>query len=86
MAQTILCNTIYTSHDIQNKLIEMMSSLRTEEIVREEGDLWYGTIKVDGTRDPTCQENISIVICFVTEHCNKTECLVAIATADKGYA
>lgn len=55
IAQTIPHNARYTSHDIQNSLIEIMSTLVTEHIVKEVGESFY-TIKVDGTRDPTGRE------------------------------
>ncbi|CAM4732704.1 unnamed protein product [Leuciscus chuanchicus] len=48
VVQTIPRNATYTSHNIQNDVIANMSSLVTEEIVREVADSWY-TIKVDGT-------------------------------------
>ncbi len=64
IAQTIPHNARYTSHDIQNSLIEIMSTLVTEHIVKEVGESFH-TIKVDGTRDPTGRENIAIVVRFV---------------------
>ena len=48
---------------MQNELIAAMSSVVTEGIKQEIGNSWY-TIKVDGTKDPTGVENISIIICF----------------------
>lgn len=62
-------------------IIEMMSKLVTEEIVRQVGDSWY-SIKVDGTRDPLGQENISVVVCFV----GVCERLLVMATFEKGDA
>lgn len=38
--------TTYTSHDIQNVIIELMSILATEHIVEEVGNVFY-SIKVD---------------------------------------
>nr|XP_014352815.1 PREDICTED: zinc finger MYM-type protein 6-like [Latimeria chalumnae] len=52
-----------------------------DEIVREIGDSWY-TVKVDGTRDPTGCENISIVIRFLAENYDVKERLLTIATTD----
>ncbi|KAK0144461.1 Zinc finger MYM-type protein 1 [Merluccius polli] len=83
--QTIPQNARYTSHDIQNELIKIMSDILTEEIVHEVSDSWF-TIKVDGTRDPTGCENISIVIRFVAEDFEVRERLLTIATADVGDA
>lgn len=51
--------------------------------MEEVGDS-YKTLKGDGTRDPTGCENISIVI--RSESYVVTECLVTIATTDKGDA
>ncbi|CAM4599721.1 unnamed protein product [Leuciscus chuanchicus] len=56
ITKSIPRNATYTSHDVQNEVIEMMSAILTEEIVREIGDSWY-TIKVDGTRDPTVESS-----------------------------
>ncbi|KAK0137976.1 Zinc finger MYM-type protein 1 [Merluccius polli] len=68
-------NATYTSHDMKNKIIGIM----TDAIIGEIGESWY-TIKVDRTRDPTGCENISTVIHFVSE----TNKLLTIATADRG--
>ena len=68
---------------IQNEIIEMMSKLVTEEIVRQVGDSWY-SIKVDGTRDPLGQENISVVVHFVDENDGVCERLLVMATSEKG--
>ncbi len=57
----------------------------TEEIVREVADSWY-TIKVDGTRDPTGIENISIIVRFVKDNCEVTERLLSMTTTEKGDA
>ncbi|KAL2087113.1 hypothetical protein ACEWY4_018172 [Coilia grayii] len=62
-----------------------MSKLVTEEIVRQIGDSWY-TIKVNGTRDPLGQENISIVLRFVDENYSVCERLLIMATSTKGDA
>lgn len=61
ITKTIPQNARYTSPQIQNEIIKMMSKLVTEEIVRQVGDSWY-SIKVNGTRDPLGQENISVVV------------------------
>ena len=44
-----------------------MSEVVTEEIVKEVGESWY-TLKVDGTKDPSGCENISIVLRYVGEN------------------
>ncbi|KAK9528200.1 hypothetical protein VZT92_014687 [Zoarces viviparus] len=62
-----------------------MSTMVTEHIVTEVGESFY-TIKVDGTRDPTGRENISIVVRFINESYEPTERLLTIATADQGDA
>uniref|UniRef100_A0A8C1TJI1 TTF-type domain-containing protein n=1 Tax=Cyprinus carpio TaxID=7962 RepID=A0A8C1TJI1_CYPCA len=78
-------NATYSSHEIQNDIIANMSSLVTEEIVREVADSWY-TIKVDGTRDPTGMENISIIVRFVKDNYQVTERLLSMTTTEKGDA
>ncbi len=83
--KTIPRNATYSSHEIQNDVIANMSSLVTEEIVREVADSWY-TIKVDGTRDPTGIENISIIVRFVKDNCKVTERLLSMTTTEKGDA
>lgn len=85
ITKTIPQNARYTSPQIQNEIIEMMSKLVTEEIVRQVGDSWY-SIKVDGTRDPIGQENISIVVRFVDENYAVCERLLVMATSEKGDA
>ncbi|CAK6983693.1 zinc finger MYM-type protein 1-like [Scomber scombrus] len=85
IAKTIPRNATYTSHDIQNNLIDVMSALVREHIVKEVGESFY-TLKVDGTRDPTGRENISIVLRFLNGLCEPTERLLTIATADQGDA
>lgn len=85
IAKNIPHNARYTSHDIQNELIEVMSALVREHIVEEVGESFY-TLKADGTRDPTGRENISIVLRFLNELCEPTERLLTIATADQGDA
>ncbi|CAM4655053.1 unnamed protein product [Leuciscus chuanchicus] len=66
IVKTIPKNATYTSHEIQNELVAVMSSIVTDAIVKEIGDSWF-TVKVDGTRDPTGMENISIVIRYFNE-------------------
>ncbi len=78
MQRTVLMKT-------QNYVIANLSSLVTEEIVREVADSWY-TIKVDGTRDPTGIENISIIVRFVKDNCEVTERLLSMTTTEKGDA
>ena len=55
------------SPQIQNEIVEIMSKLVTEEIVRQVGDSWY-SIKVGGKWDPLGQENIYVVARFVAEN------------------
>lgn len=83
--KTIPRNATYTCHDMQNEIINTLSSVVTEAIVEEVGDSFF-TLKVDGTRDPTGCENISIVLRFVNDAYDVTECLLTIATASKGDA
>ena len=64
------------SPQIQNEIVEIMSKLVTEEIVRQVGDSWY-SIKVDGTRDPLGQENISVIVRFVDENYGVCVCVNA---------
>ena len=54
----------------------MMSKLVTDEIVRQVDDSWY-SIKVDGTRDPLGQENISVIVRFVDENYGVCVCVNA---------
>lgn len=54
-------NATYTSHDVQNNLIELISTIVTEQIVKDVGESWF-TVKVDGSKDPTGSENVSIVL------------------------
>lgn len=59
-------------------MIEAISSVVTEAIVKDIGTHKF-TIKVDGTRDPTGCENVSIVVRFVSEETKEvTERLVAM--------
>lgn len=85
ITKTIPQNTRYTSPQIQNEIIEMMSKLVTEEIMRQVGDSCY-SIKVDGIRDPLGQENISVVVHFVDENYGVCERLLVMATSEKGDA
>ena len=55
------------SHDIQNQIIELMSTIVTEQIVKDVGESWF-TLKVDGTKDPTGSENVSIVVRYRLHH------------------
>jgi hypothetical protein len=58
----------YNSPDIQNEIIALLATMVREKIVKEYqlADLELFTLKVDGTRDSTGVENISIVIRFVS--------------------
>uniref|UniRef100_A0A1A8US94 DUF4371 domain-containing protein n=1 Tax=Nothobranchius furzeri TaxID=105023 RepID=A0A1A8US94_NOTFU len=78
-------NATYTSHEIQNVIIELMSRQVTEHMVEEIGNSFY-TVKMDGTRDPTGCENLSIVLCFLDETYSIKERLLTIATSDAGDA
>lgn len=57
-------NATYTSHQIQNKIIVLMSEIMTSQIVNELGDSWY-TLRVDGTKIPTGCENMSILLHYL---------------------
>ncbi|KAJ3582910.1 hypothetical protein NHX12_000116 [Muraenolepis orangiensis] len=85
LAPTIPKNATYISHDIQNDIIDLMSKVVTEHIVEEIGDS-FNTVTMDGTRDPTGCENISIVLRFVDENYVIKERLLTIATAVAGDA
>lgn len=43
----------------------------------------HGLIKVDGTKDPTGSENVSIVLRYVDWNCTVKERLLSILTTDK---
>ncbi|GAA6092116.1 zinc finger MYM-type protein 1-like [Tachysurus ichikawai] len=63
-----------------------MSNIVTDAIVNEIGDSWF-TLKVDGTRDPTGMENISIVVCYLgVKTLEITERLLVMTTANSGDA
>ncbi|KAI2658679.1 Zinc finger MYM-type protein 1 [Labeo rohita] len=79
---TIPKNATYTSHDVQNDLIELMSTIVTEHIVKDVGESWF-TVKVDGTKDPTGSENVSIVLRYVDQNCSVKERLLSMLTTDK---
>lgn len=85
ITKTIPQNAHYTSPQIQNEIIEMMSKIVTEEIVRHIGDSWY-SVKVDDTRDSLGQERISVVVRFVDENYGVCECLLAMVTSERGDA
>lgn len=85
VVKTIPRNATYTSHKIQNQVIEVMSTLVTEETIREVGDAFY-MVKVDGTRDATGTENVSIVIRFVDDNFEVKECLLSVTTTAHGDA
>ena len=79
---TIPANATYTSHDIQNDIIQLMADAVTKYIVDEVSGAKF-TIKVDGTRDPTGRENISIVIRYVSQDVTVKERLLCLATTEK---
>jgi hypothetical protein len=58
----------YTSPRIQNEIIALMASIVQESIVKKckSADVQYFTLKVDGTKDRTGTENVSIAIRFVS--------------------
>ena len=41
IVRTVPRNATYTSHEIQNELIDVMSSIVKEAIVQEVGDSWF---------------------------------------------
>jgi hypothetical protein len=59
----------YRSPRIQNEVISLMAQMVQENIAQccNAADVKHFTLKVDGTRDQTGQENISIVVRFVKE-------------------
>ena len=71
---------------MQNKIISAMSSVVAEDIKQEIRNSWF-TIKIDGTKDPTGKENISIIIRFLNEHSLKVaERLLVLSSTDSGDA
>lgn len=44
-----------------------MATMITEEIVKDIGESWF-TIKVDGTKDPTGQENVSVIVRYMDQN------------------
>ena len=60
-------NASYTSARFQNELIEILKSVIVKTMVDDvkSADIPLFTIKVDGTRDKTNIENISVVIRYV---------------------
>lgn len=85
ISKNIPRNATYSSHDIQNNKIDVMSALVREHIVKEVGESFY-TLKADGTRDPTGRENISMILHFLNELSEPSERLLSMATADQGDA
>ncbi len=79
---TIPKNAMYTSHDIQNHIIELMSTIVTEQIVKDVGESWF-TLKVDGTKNPTGSENVSIVVQYMDKDNKMQERLLSMQTTDK---
>jgi hypothetical protein len=80
--KTIPRNATYTSHDIQNDIIDIMAGAVKDDIVKEIGSAMY-SIKVDGTRDPTGRENVSIVVRYVTAENVIRERLLSMGTSDQ---
>ena len=75
-------NATYTSHDIQNHIIELMSTIVTEQIVKDVGESWF-TLKVDGTKALTGSENVSIVVRYIDKDYKMQERLLSVQTTDK---
>ncbi|KAK0131577.1 hypothetical protein N1851_033753 [Merluccius polli] len=59
-----------------------MSMIVTEQIVKDVGESWF-TLKVDGTKDPTGSENVSIVVCYMGKDYKMQERLLSMQTTDK---
>ena len=57
------------SVEIQNEIIEVLSNVVKKKILKnlQSADTQYFTVKVDGTRDATNIENISIILRYVKE-------------------
>ncbi len=72
-------NAMYTSYQIQNKIIGLMSEIVTSEIVEEIGDSCY-TLMVDGTTDPSGCENASIVVHYLDNSNETHERLLVMAS------
>ena len=71
---------------MQNEFIAAMSSVVCEGIKQEIGNSWY-TVKVDGTKDPTGVENISINICIFYKYSLKVaQRLVVLPNTNSGDA
>lgn len=79
---TIPKNATYTSHDVQNEIIELMATMITEDIVKDIGESWFA-IKVDGTKDPTRHENVSVIVRYLDDECTVKERLLAMLITDK---
>ena len=83
---TIPRNATHTRSDMQNELIAAMSAVVTEAIKQEIENSWY-KIKVDGTKDPTGEEYISLVIRLFNEHSWKVaERLLVLSRTDSDDA
>lgn len=67
--------------DIQNEIINLMSEIVKEHIVKEVGESWY-TLKVDATKDPTGCENI-FVLRYVDDSCRLWKILLNMITSKK---
>ena len=79
--RTIPRNATYSSHDIQNDLISAMAETVTDAIVNEMGKSLF-TLKVDGTRDASGRENLSLVVRYVTDDNQIKERLLCMPSAD----
>lgn len=58
-----------------------MSMVITEQIVKDVGESWL-TLKVDGSKDPTGSENVSIVVHNVDKDLKVRERLLSMQTTD----
>ena len=83
IVKTVPQNAMYTSHDMQNE-IAAMSSVVTKGILQVISTSLY-TIKVDGTKNPSGVDNISIIFRFFKERFLKVaEHLLVLSNANSG--
>ena len=86
IVKTIPKVATYTSHDVQNEIISLMATLVKEQVVKNvnTADVPFFTLKVDGTRDQTGKENLSIVIRYVAEGAPNEHLLAIETTSELG--
>ena len=70
-----------TPHKIQNNIIELTTTIVTEQIIKDV-ESWF-TIRVAGTKDPTGTETVSIVVRYVDQNCTVQERLLLMQTTNK---